>query len=409
MKIYSVLVLLFTTLLVTACDLFNNEKEPSNIELDEKSADVIESNNEFGFSFFSEILQNEDSCKNIMVSPLSVSQALSMALNGAQENTLTEMKDVLAFTAMPLEDINASNQKIVDALIGHDPKVDLKIANSVWYRNDFTPKTDFINNNSLYYNAEVNSYDPTKPETAKSKMNEWVDKNTKGKINEIIDKVNSSDVLFLINAVYFKAEWKTKFEKSETSKQAFTLDNGTEKEVETMIGEVELSYYNDDHFSVIKLPYGYGKFDMVVYLPEEGYTTSDIVDEIEQTDFDQLQQSTLVKRDLWLPKFEFSYSKKLNENLLAMGMKDAFDPNNANFQSISDINLYISSVNHKSYIKTNEEGTEAAAATSVTFDVTSIGPEGIIKINRSFLFAIVEEDTNSILFIGKVYDPTINE
>ena len=409
MKTNSIFTLLLITLLLTACDKSNFEKEPTTIDLDEKSAEIVESNNQFGFDFFSEVLENETANKNIMVSPLSVSQALSMALNGAQENTFTEMQDVLAFAGMPLNDINTSNQKIVNALIDHDSKVELKIANSVWYRNDFSPKADFISNNATYYNAEVNAYDSSKPEDAKNAMNNWVDKNTKGKIKEIIDQVNPSDIMFLINAVYFKAEWKTKFEKKETTKKTFTLDNGIEKEVETMIGEVELSYYNDEHFSVIKLPYGYGKFDMVIYLPEKDYTTTDIVSEIENTDFEQLKESTLVKRDLWLPKFEFSYSKKLNNDLIAMGMNDAFDPNNANFKSISDIDLFISSVNHKSYIKTNEEGTEAAAATSVTFDLTSVGPEGIIKINRSFLFAIVEEDTNSILFIGRVYDPTLSE
>lgn len=397
---------LLSILLIFGICISCTNDEPTNVTLSLKSAEIIESNNEFGYGIFNQILSEEADDLNILVSPLSISQALSMALNGAKDQTFAEMQSVLGFEGFSLDETNKSNQEIVSSLLNHDPLVELNIANSIWYRNDFNAKQAFIENNSRYYLAETSKFDPANPVDAKNAMNKWVDKNTKGKIEKIIDNVNPDDVMFLINAVYFKADWKTQFKKSNTTTKSFTLDNGTSKEVETMIGEVQLSYYNDEKFSVIKLPYGSGKFNLLIYLPEEGYTTNDIAPLLESTNFKLLRENPLSKRDIWLPKFEFRYEKPLNNALMQMGMKEAFDKYNANFSNISDLEIYISKVMHKAYIKTDEEGSEAAAVTSVTFEVTSVGPSEVIKINRSFLFAIVEEDTESILFMGKVFDPS---
>ncbi|MCF8359544.1 MAG: serpin family protein [Prolixibacteraceae bacterium] len=403
------ILLLLLPFVLLSCEWFENNNPPTPIDLDQKSARLVESNNQFGFGFFETVLTNEDSEKNIMVSPLSVSQALSMALNGATDNTYTEMQNVLGFADFLPEEINQSNKTLVDALIDHDPKVELSIANSVWYRNDMPPKENFVEVNREYYNAEVSAYDPAKPYRAKDDINNWVDKNTKGKIDKIIDQVNSEDMMFLINAVYFKAKWKTEFKKTATEAMNFHLENGAEKEVPTMMGKVALNYYNDEKFSVIELPYGAGKFNMLIFLPEEGYTTADILPELKNTDFELLRTMTPVDQEIWLPKFEFSYKNELTDELRAMGMNDAFTPFVADFNNITDKEVYISEVNHKTYIKTDEEGSEAAAATSVTVGITSVGPGQIIKIDKSFLFAIVEEDTHSILFMGKVFDPTLAE
>jgi serpin B len=321
-----------------------------------------------------------------------------MATNGAAGNTLTQMQDILGFKDFSLSEMNESNREVINSLLNHDSKVTIEIANSIWYKDNFSVKTGFIETNRSFYNAEVSSFDHSQPENAKNAMNKWVDEKTHGKIDKIIDEINAEDVMFLINAVYFKAKWKTEFKKKDTKPVLFKLDDGTVKEVETMIGEVELSYSNNEKFSII-------------YLPEEGYTTSDIVSEIANTNLDQMGLLTLVKRDIYLPKFEFKYENKLNDELDAMGMTNAFSPILADFSNITEItdeDIFISKVMHKTYIKTDEEGTEAAAVTSISFTDTSIGPEETIKIDRSFLFAIVEEDTHSILFIGRVFDPTKN-
>jgi serine protease inhibitor len=393
---------LFLTVLVYSC----NNGTPTDIELDLKSTQLVEANNTFGFNLFETIIETEDANKNVMISPLSVSQALSMALNGAAENTLMEMQSALDFEGFPIDEINSSNLSLSNALYNHDPKVELNIANSIWYRNDFAPKEDFISNNKTYYKAEVESYDPLKPDLAVDNMNKWVSKNTNKKIKKIINQLNTDDVLFLINAIYFKAEWQTKFEKSDTRNEKFTCDDGTEKELETMIGEANLTYKNEEKYAAIKIPYASGKFNIIIYLPEEGYTTSDLIPELVNTDFDYLKEMNTSKMDIWLPKFEFEYENKLNPSLKEMEINDAFDPLKANFSNLHN-DVYISEVLHKTYIKTDEEGSEAAAATKVSFGVTSVGPGQVVKINRSFLFAIVEEDTNAILFIGRVFDPSI--
>lgn len=400
--------LLFGTLILATLSFISCDKtEPTNIELNLKSKELVEANNNFGFRFFETVISLEDVEKNIMISPLSVSQALSMALNGAKENTFMEMNSALDFEGFTLTDINENNRELYNALIDHDTKVELKIANSIWYRTDFIPKTDFININQTFFNAEVNDFNPAQSQQSIDAMNKWVKENTKGKIDQIVNEIKDEDVMFLINAIYFKAEWKTKFKKSDTLPKEFTLDNGTKKEVETMIGEAEVTYKNEEKYAAIKLPYGYGKFNMIIYLPEEGYTTSDVVADLKETDFDSLNSMTPVKMDIWLPKFVFEYQNELIDELQQMGMHDAFVPFIANFSGIIDSEIYISGVTHKTYIKTDEEGTEAAAATKITFGYTSVGPGEIIRINRSFLFAIVEEDTNSILFIGRVIDPSI--
>jgi serine protease inhibitor len=408
MRISPIIPTIFILSTLVSCNWFENDKKPKDIELDLKSSQLVESNNIFGFDFFEKIIAGEDADKNIMVSPLSVSQALSMATNGATGNTLTQMQEILGFEEFTLPEMNECNNKVVNSLLDHDLKVIIEIANSIWYKDNFSVKNAFIETNQSFYNAQVSSFDHSQPEKAKNAMNKWVDEKTHGKIEKIIDEINADDVMFLITAVYFKAKWKTEFKKKDTEPVTFTLDDGTEKEVETMIGEVELSYYNNEKFSVIKLPYGAGKFNMLIYLPMEGYTTNDIVPEIVKTDFNQLGLLSLTERELFLPKFEFKYENKLNDELEAMGMTDAFNPGFADFNNISDKDIFISKVMHKTYIKTDEEGTEAAAATSIGFTNTSIGPEGIIKIDRSFLFAIVEEDTHSILFIGRVFDPAKN-
>jgi serine protease inhibitor len=405
MKRITLIGILALSILFCSCDWFKQPDVPIDIEMSEKSALLVDANNQFGFNLFETILEVEAPGENIMISPLSIGQALSMAINGADGNTFAEMLSVLGYDELNLDDLNKTNSSLVSSLKTHDAKVIFDNSNSVWYRNDFAPKTTFLDNNKNFYNAEVNSCDPAQPDNAKNAINKWVDNKTNGKIDKIIDNVSPLDVMFLINAVYFKAKWKTEFKKSDTELKPFTPEVGNMVSVPTMIGKVKLNYYNSEKYSVIKLPYGSGKFNMLIYLPEEGFSTSDISKDISATDFELLRKTELSEYDIWLPKFEYAYSRELNSDLISLGMKDAFDASNANFKNIADLELFISKVMHKTYIKTDEEGSEAAAVTSVTIGLTSIGPGQIIKIDKSFLYAIVEEDTESILFIGRVNNP----
>ena len=392
----------------TSCNK-DNIKPISDIELSDKSTSIIQSNNDFGIASFKKVLSAEEENQNILISPLSISQALSMTLNGARENTAEEMKNVLGFGSMNGEEINSSNKEIIDALIPHDPKVELNVANSIWYRKGYSVLNDFITTNENFYNAEVSALDFSAGEKAKKTINNWVDDKTNGKIDEIVEEINSDHIMFLINAIYFNASWKFKFEKSATSDRDFFLEDGTTIQVPTMFISTDLETSYQPNFQMVKIPYGSGKFYMLLLVPDSENSVSDITENLTATTLDNwLGTMHKSKTDLYLPRFEFEYKKKLNDPLIEMGMPEAFS-NFANFSGINPANnLKISKVLHKSFIKTDEKGTEAAAVTSVEISLTSVGPNGGLHVDKPFIFFIMEEDTNSILFCGKVGNPLLN-
>jgi serine protease inhibitor len=401
--------LVLVAFVLNSCDWLKNDDEPIVPELMTKSETMVSSNNSFGLNLFGSILNDDPQNKNLMISPLSVSQALSMALNGALDSTYIQMANMLDFDNLTLEDINPLNQNLTDYLVKIDPKTTLNISNSVWNRSDFVLKTPFVDNNKTWYNATLSQWNADEPEKGKEAINSWVKDKTKGKIEKIIDQISDDNVLFLINAVYFKGEWSSKFDKNKTVNKPFTPENQAAKNVVTMIGDVNMriQYHND--FMLVQLPYGNQKFAMTIFVPSEENTCASIYPQIKAIDFTEIADIPLTKRELWLPKFEFSYEKALNNPLMSLGMTDAFNPSKANFRNISDIQIFISRVMHKTYIKTDEEGSEAAAVTSVEFEVTSVGPNEHIAIDRSFLFAITEVGSGSILFLGKVHDAALKE
>jgi serine protease inhibitor len=192
-----------------------NDYKP--IVVDEKTASMVSANNEFGLKLFKTLASNGS---NVFVSPLSVSQALGMTYNGATGNTATEMASVLGFGGMTSGDINQTSTKLRQALLGADKTVSFSIANSIWYRNDFSINADFVTTNKTYYDAEVKGLDFSKAEASKNTINSWVNDQTRGKIPTIVDQITPDHVMFLINAVYFKGTWKYNFKKSDTASHA---------------------------------------------------------------------------------------------------------------------------------------------------------------------------------------------
>ena len=409
MKKIFLLPLVLVAFVLNSCENMENNNDKILPELISKSGTMVQSNNTFGMNLFENILTNESQEKNLMVSPLSVSQALSMALNGAVDSTYSQMAGVLDFKDLTLEEINSLNQNLTDFLVNIDPKTTLNISNSVWNRSDFILKTPFVDNNKTWYNAALNQWNANEPEKGKEMINSWVSEKTKGKIPKIIEQISSDNILFLINAVYFKSQWSSKFDPKKTTNKPFAPENSPEVNVETMVGEVNLRLQQHREFLQIQLPYGNGKFSLHIFVPRLENSCASIYPQLKTLDFSKISENPLVKRELWLPKFEFSYEKVLNTPLISLGMTDAFDPLAANFSNISDIQIFISRVMHKTYIKTDEEGSEAAAVTSVEFSYTSIDPTQPIAVDRSFLFAITEETSGSVLFVGKVYNPALKE
>ena len=362
----------------------------------------------FALKLYSQI-QKRRTGQNTFVSPASLMMALAMTYNGAEGETRQAMARALELEGMSLDDVNRAAADLKSALAPTDPKVQLKIANSLWARNGFEMKPAFIERNKKYYGAEIaslNFADSSAPQT----INSWVNRNTEGKVTKIVDSIDPDIVLFLINAIYFKGQWQTEFKKEQTKPDVFRLAGGDRKEVPMMSQSGSYFYYKGENFQSVALPYGRGGVSMYVFLPDE------------QTSLDQFEQGlTFENWDTWmkslrvtpgdvkLPRFKVEWEANLNEALKALGMAEAFDPNRANFSLIAEPTsgkLFISEVKHKTWCEVNEEGTEAAAVTSVGVALASLPPEKFsMKVDRPFFFAIRDNATGVVLFMGSVTNP----
>ncbi|MEJ2616006.1 MAG: serpin family protein [Ignavibacteriaceae bacterium] len=333
-----------------------------------------------------------------------VSMALGMTLNGANGPTYDSIKTLLELNGLTEQEINQSYQSLINQLVSLDPSVTFNIANSIWYSNSMNFKQEFINTNKTYFNAEVAGLDFSTP-SAIDIINSWVNQNTNGKINEILERIPVDAVMYLINAIYFKAEWKYKFDQSLTIDGLFTSADGSNLPCKMMVQANNFNYLSNDLFQAVDLPYGDSLFSMTILLPNPGKDIDEIINLFNQENWNLWLDSFNVKEGkIWLPKFEIKYSLKLNDVLIALGMGIAFS-NAADFTGIYPPGgIWISEVKHKTYIKVDEEGTEAAAATSVEF-VKGINSSFRLKFNKPFIYIIRERNSNTILFIGKMVNP----
>jgi serpin B len=410
MKNFVFYLLISVFLLSTSCNKNNiSQPEPKPINLNEKEKALIKADNNFGLKLFKETVALSNTQKNIMISPLNIYLALSMTYNGAQGNTKTAFDSVLNFNGMSVDDINNSLFKITNELLYVDDKIEISIANSIWYKNKFEVEPDFISRNSKYYNAEVGPLDFSSG-NAINIINKWVNDNTKGRITEIINSVNPNDLMILANAIYFKGEWSEKFNINNTRKDNFYLYNEEIVTVDMMNNIADYDYYENNYLRMLNMTYGRGNYSMVLLLPKDNYNVYDIIQEVNADTWQEWNDGLVEYEDLplALPKFKFKYNISLNEILSAMGLEIAFTEM-ADFSGINkEGKISISSVIHKTFIEVNEKGTEAAAVTVVTLDATSIAPVTPFIVDKPFIFAIEERYTNAILFIGIINNPLLN-
>lgn len=396
--------LLLGIFILTSCEKtdIDNKFQEKDILLQKREIAQIKNDNKFGIQLFKQIVGNEEA-KNTMVSPFSISQALLMAYNGADGKTKEEFASLLNTKEISIDELNKTHQKLSKLLVRHDQKVLFSIANSIWYDNKFPVKKPFVEVNKSYYNAEVSKLNFGDIKTV-NKINGWVANKTNQKIKKIIDRIDPSEVLFLINAIYFKADWQHKFDKSLTTQKTFITSKNSKIKVPMMVTESSFNYAQNDYGEIVELPYGRGKFSMLLIRPKK--KINELISKINSEKLTEWNREMNKQKVIVnLPKFEFSYKKKLNETLQEMGLLQAFQ-NNANFTKISDISIKISKVLHKTYIKTDEKGSEAAAVTSIGVVMTSAEPQKtVITFDKPFVFIIREKDTSTILFAGKVENP----
>ena len=346
---------------------------------------------------------------NLCFSPLSAAAALTMAYNGADGNTRTAMQQALGFNAAADQETNEAFQSMFALFRGLDSRVTFAAANSLWYNQKIQLSAPFVQTNQTYFGATVQGLDFTSP-AAKNTMNNWVNTQTQGRIPAIVDATNANDVLYLLNAVYFKGAWTYRFDQSLTRPEPFHQENGSTQNVPFMtLKEGRYQLYQDAQQQVVDLPYGDRHFSMTFVVPLGSATLADVADRLSASQLSAwLAKADTASAELHLPKFSFAYDTDLNTSLSQLGMGVAFDPDQADFSQMvpNAQGLFISKVKHKTFLEVNEEGTEAAAATSVGMIVTSVGPNApIVRLDRPFLFLIRERSSGTILFMGQMANP----
>jgi serine protease inhibitor len=413
---------LLLTFSLAACDLQSNMTDPEvNQEvferrelprsLSESEAQIVDGTGYFGFNLMHELIAGTPD-GNHFISPLSIIMAYGMAMNGAEDETYSQMQDVFGLTDLTREETNQAALDLIELLTTFDEEVQFNIANSIWIKDTFDVDSDFIDNNQHYFKALVEKSDFSDPVTV-DLINQWVSENTDGLIDEITEApIDPLTVMFLINAIYFNGEWTFQFDPDHTEIKPFHPSEGTPIDVEMMRldGAENLQYTSGDDYQAINLFYGDAGFTMTLVLPDEGTNLDSWLQNISWEDWKTITGSfSYTPINLDMPKFELEYEiDGFKEILQAMGITDAFDPANSDFSRINSMydDLYISDTKHKSFIRVDEEGTEAAAVTSIEMGVTSAPQTINLRLDRPYFYVIREVESNTILFMGTMANPS---
>ena len=378
-------------------------------ELTSAEKELIEADHQFSYNLFKQTVNYDQEAENIFISPLSISMTLAMALNGAEGQTFEDIRRTLALDNMDLDLINNSFKSLTELLVTLDQDVQLNIANSIWYREDISVNGEFQKRLRDYFSAEIEGLDFSDPASIDI-INNWVKNNTEDLIEKIVDEIPGNDVMYLINALYFKGEWLYRFDPDKTSTADFYLENGETTPVNMMSQEGRLATFYSDEVQMIELPYGDSLFTMTVLMPADSQTSIDhfVNDALTAENLREWRsklsvgnQETMVR----MPRFQLEYELTYNEILKAMGMEIAFTAGQADFSGLvesSSADLWIDKVKHKTFVRVDEAGTEAAAVTSVSI-IESL-PSAIV-LNRPFVFIIYERESGTNLFMGKVKNP----
>ena len=392
--------------------------DPQPIQLTEAQRVFANDNNQFTLNFLKTVNEVDNTGKSFIYSPLSITYVLGMVNDAATGQTEKELEQTLGFHEGGIKAVNEYCKKLIDGLPKVDENVKLNIANAIFLNKDYTLKPQFEQDMSDYYDAKAEALDFSSSQTL-SRINGWCNEKTNGMIPTILNDVNPNMVSYLLNAIYFKADWRSKFDKNNTKEEVFTTENGTIT-LPLMHQNVLISYLKTDTYSAVILPYGSGLWNMTVLLPEEGKTTDDVINEL-------AKRSTLnnpgwcetggnyfqgYEVDLKLPRFETdSDTDKLGIKdglvglMKSMGINLAFDSYLAEIPNMCNAPVYIAMMRQKAKIKVNEEGSEAAAVTVAGMLENSAGPmeypKATFHANRPFVYVIREASSGVILFVGK--------
>ena len=393
---------------VQAADLTKNIKSEN---VTGKDADENFALAQMGFSLdlFRETA-SEGGYENLLISPLSVALALSMTANGADGETLAEMENVLGLS---VQELNGYFLNYVNSL-PNEENCKLHIANSLWVKDGFDVKQDFLQTNANYYKSPVYT-SPFDSQTL-TDINNWVKTNTDGMIEKILDEINGYAVMYIANALAFDARWSSVYEKNQVRDGTFTTSEGKEITVKMLRDSSHYPYFEDGNAVGFMKSYEGGRYAFAAILPNEDITLEEYIEGLTSEGlYDMISGAEYYETVTALPKFKYDYDVNLNAPLVQLGMSSAFDVNAADFTKLGipdspDENIYIGRVLHKTFIAVDELGTKAGAATVVEMLNGSAAPaeEHEIKyviLDRPFLFMIIDREVNIPLFIGTVTSP----
>jgi len=359
----------------------------------------------FSFDFFKTLQSETQADKDIFVSPLSLHIALGMLVNGAQGETKSQIIKALRSESLSQEGLNKAYKTLLTELPKADPLVKMALANAIFYRNGFTVEAPFLNTMKNTFDAQITGL-PFIP-SDKDIINKWASDHTNGKIPKVLDNIKPEDIMFLLNALYFKGDWRSKFDKKNTKDQTFYLEGGGQKTVKMMNLTDTFMLASGNDFTALRMLYGNGQFNATILLPKEGKSITSVLDGFDMNKWNQLRFSFYTHSvEVALPKFKLEQEFKLNETLKSMGMVKAFQEN-AELEGIGKLKpLFVDFVKQNIFAAVDEEGTEAAAVTTIGIGTTSVpvGPPQFI-CNRPFGLIISEETSNTILFMGRIMDP----
>ena len=364
----------------------------------------------FGIDLYKALLKERPGV-NVFISPASVAFALAMTYNGSAGETREAMARTLGFSGTGFEAVNEADSTLIGRMNGSMPGVKLSIANSLWARQGLTFEKSFLERNERYYGAEIEVLDFSDPGSP-AKINQWVARKTNDKITTIVDAIDDRAILYLINAIYFKGTWTREFDKNLTHEELFHLVDGSTSPRPMMRQSGAYEYLEEVGFQAVRLPYGDGQIGMYVFLPSALSSLERFHESLSGDAWNGWMRSFASRKgSIVLPRFRLEYESSLKQSLASLGMGVAFDELRADFTGMfkaSGVNVFVDDVVHKTFVDVNEEGTEAAAVTSVgMFATTSMEPERPFEmiVDRPFFLAIRDETTGLVLFMGSVVNP----
>ena len=391
------------------------DSAPEPVQLTAEQQVFVSDNNQFTLNFLKTVNDADRSGKSFIYSPLSITYVLGMVNDAAIGQTEQELEQTLGFHEGGIKAVNDYCKKLIEGLAKVDKDVTLNIANAIFLNQNYTLKEPFEQDMQTYYDAKAEALDFSAPSTL-GHINEWCNDKTRGMIPTILEQVDPAMMSYLLNAIYFKADWASKFDQKYTREERFTTESGNTT-LPLMHQNVLIRYLKNDTYAAVEIPYGNGYWKMTVMLPEDGKTTGDIISLLAQRGLyakaaagGEGEMPRLYEVDLKLPRFETeSDTDKLGGGLKGlmqkMGINLAFDAHFAEIPNMCERPVYISMMRQKAKIKVNEEGSEAAAVTiagvmnSIREPVTY--PKATFYANHPFVYVISEASSGVILFVGK--------